>query len=305
MEAIRRGLSYRRALIVTTFLWAVYAVLTLLAPVSGNSYKLTSLQLFSVQLTVIIPILLIWLTAVYGAAKFKEYAVLISKSTDGQALDQLTDGLLILVFSLIVQGVLGVIPKYFVGKPLLLFFVFLHNHVPMIIALIAIILIYQGSTKLARLANAAVSRTQIKTLVAPLLVIILIFAGYLFGHINHSVVNGVPNFASPGKWPFFTLVVPYLFIWTLGLLSILNVANYIKHVKGVIYRQALSFLAAGILAVLAFTMILQLLTLSAAAFSKLALGPVLLIVYLILILYALGFVLIAMGARKLTRIEAV
>jgi hypothetical protein len=287
-------------------LWLLYAVISMFAPRAGtNTYHLSQVQLALLQLTVVLPILLIWLIATYGAVRFMLYCQKIRKSPDGKALMYITDGLLVLTLSYVLQGVLGALRRLFAGQDAVGFVVFIHSHVPMILAVLSIWYIYKGSLALSDLVHAKITGRQTQFIVAPFVFLALIFAWYFYANLEHSVVNGVPNFALPGKLPFFTMAVPYLCAWVLGLLSILYILNYIIKVKGALYKQSLRYLAAGIMAVLTFTIFVQFLTLFTAAFVRLALTQLLILVYFILIFYSLGFVLIAMGARKLARIEDV
>jgi hypothetical protein len=285
-------------------LWLLYAGLTMFAP-SANTYHLSWLQLRLVQLTIVLPILVIWLTAIYGAVRFMQYAQLIRKSADGQALRQLTEGLILLAFSFVIQGVLGLLPRYLAGQDGVWPLVFIYNHLPMVLSIVSLWYIYKGSVALSDLVGAKINSRQVQFAIVPFVLLALVFAWYFYAHLATVTINGIPNFALPGKWPFFTLALPYLAAWILGLLAILNITNYIVVVKGPIYKLALRYLAAGIMAVLTFSIFSQFITLSSSFFAHLSLMPILLIIYLILLFYALGFVLIAIGARKLTRIEGV
>jgi hypothetical protein len=289
----------------TIVIWLVYALFSFLAPNRGNVYNLNMIQSTILQLTIMLPILVVWLAAVYGAVRFKQYANLISNSPDGKALQVLTDGLLVLVLSFIVQSFLGLLARYVVDTPLLIPTVMLRNHLPTLLSLIALWLIYAGSNILARQAKARFTTDRLLAMMVPFSLGVALFSAFFYSHLRHEVTNGIPNFSLPDRLPFFTMALPYIVVWLFGLLAIANIFAYIKNVKGAIYRSALRYLAMGIVAVLIFTILLQVTVLFGTALSKLQLGPLLLLVYLILILYGSGFVLIAKGARSLTRIEVI
>jgi len=283
-------------------LWLVYALLTVFIHQS-NTYQLSTIQLLLLQLTIIVPVLLIWLVALYGAVRFKQYAYLIKGSPDGRALDLVTTGLLVLILSFIAQSILGSLRWYALGTPWLSPMILLNNHLPIALSLVAVVYMYAGSVRLNKVAKTVLSGVQLPAVLLPFTVFSALFSAYFYTHINHATINGLPNFALPGAAPFYTMALPYLVVWMLGLLAIMNMVNYIRHSKGAIYRRSLRDLVWGIMAVIGFTILVQLLTLASTALAKLRLGPLLLVIYLLLIFYSLGFVLIAVGAKRLTRLE--
>jgi NADH:ubiquinone oxidoreductase subunit 3 (subunit A) len=61
----------------------------------------------------------------------------------------------------------------------------------------------------------------------------------------------------------------------------------------------------GILLVIVFAVIIQLLVALSTYFAKAGLAAILLIIYLIILFYALGFLVLASGTKKLNAIEKV
>lgn len=303
-DTLKKPSSSPTPFLLVGLAWAVYSLLSI-AQHHVNAYKLDNLQTTLLQLTIIIPLLLIWETAIYGAVRFRRYADLIKRSPDGRALGVLTSGLTVLVFSFIIQNFLSVLRGYAVGSTWLSPVVFLNNHLPILLALIAVSLLYRGSIGLSRIVKTPLSSLQLLSALVPFTIFASLYSAFFYSHIGHTETYGIPNFALPGTIPFFTMAIPYLVVWLLSVLAMLNVTNYIRFVKGAIYKRALKYLAAGIVAVLSFTILLQILTLTSVALLHLSLGLLLVIIYALLILYAVGFALIAFGARKLTAIEAV
>lgn len=283
--------------------WLIYAGVSILAPRGGNTYNLNPVNFVLLQLTVIIPVLLIWMTAIYGAVKFRDYSSIIKGSPDGAALNKITLGLFLLVATFIFQTLLAVASRLAVGTPMLNPTVFLHNHVPVVMALISVIYIFMGSNELVAVVQAKVRQSELIACLAGYFIAASWMSWFMYNHISHNVTNGVPNFTIPGHWPFYTLVIPYLVAWLLSILSILNIVTYTRNVKGPIYKAGLKYAATGIMLVITFAMSVQVLTFMANALQKLRLSSILALVYLLLIAYALGFALIAIGARKLARIE--
>src|SRR5262249_10846944 len=102
-----------------------------------------------------------------------------------------------------------------------------------------------------------------------------------------------------------TLVLPHILSWFLGILAIINIAKYARQVQGNLYRDALKNLIRGIAGVIFFTVVYQIILFASQFLANLSLGLTLLIIYLLLILYALGFLFVQAGAKKLMRIEVV
>ena len=304
MEKVLSKSRGRMAFYAVGLVWLMYALLTMFGP-RVNNYDVSPTVFVLVQLSVVLPVLAIWLTAAYGAVKFKSYSKLIETSPDGRALSLVTTGLILLVIGLISQSVLGAFPRYAVGQPWLPVVVFMRNHLPLLISITSSILIFVGSYRLVKLVkNSPNYRRNIALALGGYLLAAAWLAQFFYTHLSHTVSGGVPNFALPGAWPFYTMALPYLLIWGLGVLSVVNIGTYTSNVKGAIYRSALRYLASGLMTVITFAMALQMLTFANSAVLKLSFGAIVALVYLILIVYALGFVLLAMGARRLVRIEA-
>ncbi len=285
--------------------WLIYAGVSLFAPRVGNTYHLDHTSFVLLQLSVIVPVLLIWMIAINGAVKFRVYSTIIEGSPDGLAIRNVSVGLYLLVSTFIVQTLVGVFSRHSVGTPLLTPLVILHNYLPVIMALIAVIFIYRGSLQLVAIVQAKGRPVELAMVLAAFAVASTWLGKYLYIHTSHAVTNGVPNYVVPSHWPFYTMFLPNLIAWLLSLLTILNIINYTRNVKGKIYRGGLKYAAWGIMVTVIFAMSVEMLTFLANAMAKLNLNALLALVYGILFIYALGFVLIALGARKLARIEVV
>jgi hypothetical protein len=92
----------------------------------------------------------------------------------------------------------------------------------------------------------------------------------------------------------------------MGIGTILNLDNYSRRVEGSIYRRALSALSWGIWAVIAGSVFLQgLQSLGSARLFKLGLAKLIIIIFALLTIQLLGYALVALGAKRLNKIETV
>lgn len=303
----RIGLRYYAIVVIG---WLVYAALTIKAPSGAGvrHYHISSFQLTVIQTTIIVPVLVIWLIATYGAARLRRYADIIAGSADGGAIRMIALGTFMLLLYLITSGLVGALPAYFVDSRWLHVMVALKNYLPMVVAFIAFAYAYIGSLRLMRLVKLPVWDSK---RLWGLLIPYTIFAGlftwafYANTSLHAPGPNGIPPFALSSTILLFSYVIPYLVMWFIGCISVVNIWRYAKTVRGSIYRSTLVDLTKGLSFVLLFTIIVELLIVSGPFLAKLNLTPLLLLIYVILILDAIGYLFIARGARKMTKIEVV
>jgi hypothetical protein len=297
----------RLAYIIVVTSWSLYAVLTLFAPSAANAhYHLSEPALIALKLTVIIPIHLIWLMAVRGAVAFKNYSIMIRGGRESGAVNLIADGLLWTLGYLVLTTVIGSIAPYLVDKRYYDTFVVIRDHLAPLASVIAFVLIYRGSDRLRETADFTTWTRNTTWLVPAYGVFAYLFvlqfvatpadSGQLAARSSTSIVGH--------EILLFTLIVPLLAAWFIGLVAAINITKYAHVVKGVIYRQALRDLARGVLTVIAFSIVIQLISFGARYFASYKLSTVLGIVYLLILLYGLGFVFVRSGARKLALIEA-
>jgi hypothetical protein len=287
--------------------WVVYAVLSLLAPTAASArFHMTPMQLFFLRLSIIFPVNLIWLMATRGVINVKFYAQMIRGSHDAQAINTIADGLLWTLAYLILITLGNAVLPYFVNAKFFDVLIIIRDHIGPLFALIAFFVLYRGSQRLKLVANFDTwSTSTIWALIA-----FSIFAFFFVLEFATSPAIGTgPSRSSlailPHELLLFTLIIPYIASWFMGILAIINISKYARQVKGNLYRQALESLVRGIAGVVFFIMVYQIIVFAARYLTEISLGMTLLIVYIILLLYGLGFLFIRTGAKKLMRIEAV
>jgi hypothetical protein len=288
----------------------VYIIGTLIGPLSPNRFNLTPSKTHFLQLTIALPIVLIWAVAIYGAARFKIYTNKIKQHKDGMALNQIAIGLTILVASLMANGVFSVLRAWAFKNGWLPTYTILSNYLAVLLPLAAFIYMYLGSTKLKKLARNKDASSGSAWLISGL-VIVVVAAVYIKALYSYQYRTATPD---PSRYSSFymsdllillTLILPYLISWWLGIKACLNIWSYQRDVKGLIYRQSLMRLVVGVLVAVSFSVILQLLVASSTLIAKAGLGSILIILYLLILLYALSYLIIASGARRLDAIEKV
>jgi hypothetical protein len=286
---------------------ALYIALTLFGPRGPNTFNLSGGQIKLIQLTFVIPILLIWAAAIYGAFQFRAYAESIKKSPDGQALMKVSQGLLILAFGLIVTSLFGTLRQTMLNLGNDAVFSIISRYLAVIFALLAFYFLFQGSNKLREIKHIA-NPSGLSRLIA-LGVLILVSIVYVYALLNTPYRNSTPNpqlyrsYYLPDWLIVVSIIAPYILSWVWGVLAAVNIWSYKVHSKGTIYRRALTNLVLGILAITFFSILLQLFTTLATSLENLGLRSILILIYVIIFLYAIGFLYIASGAKKLAKIE--
>lgn len=258
---------------------------------------------FAIQLTIIIPEIIIWTLAAVGATRFKQYAVAIRDSADGKSLDLIANGLLLMVAYIIVMTTAGTVVDMLNHSRYLTTAILLRNHLPVAIALASVMYLYGGSRQLRKLVPDKVwPRSHIVLLVALSTAFFIVFAWDFYRSVPHLPrENGIPRFILPVDVLLFTYVLPHIILWLTGLLAVINLAHYAAKTPGKLYRYVFKDLYRGILLVYVCIFIAQLIIISSLIVGRITLG--LGIVYGVLLLAMIGFLLVFRGAKRLHDIE--
>lgn len=274
-------------------------------PILYSRYHLTSAGIRFLNLSFVLPFLAIWGAAFYGAWRVKHYATLIGRSKDGKPLNILANGLLWLVLSAPVTASISNILMY-IGRihpamaPSLRI---VTNYVTAIAALIAFWIIGKGAFGLAKLVGKKPSEREQTFWV---LLFICLSSLYCFLLITQRSPHEAHDpYFLPNWLALLTIALPYLYIWYRGLLAVYHIYYYQKKVKGTLYRQAIDYLAKGLAGAIFISILIQFLTTASIRLNRLDLTPLLIIVYCLLLLYAISYAFIAIGAQRLKKIEEV
>lgn len=296
----------RLAYALVILAWLAYVLLTFFLPVQAAArYDLSQSALSLLRLSFMMPLLIIWLVALGGVVTFKNYARLIEGSREAKGINLIANGLLFTVAYLVVASLLGPLQAYFKGTSYLELSVTLRNHLPMIISFVGFWLIYLGSHQLRKISGYS-TWTVWPTIIFILYSIFAVFFTSAFISTPASIDgNGIPTRVTPTEILVFTLILPFLVAWLVGIIASINVLKYAKHTKGVIYRQVFRDLSRGILLAVGFGILVQIISLSSRLITQLNLGGVLLLIYTLIIIYGLGFWYIRRGANRLAKIEVI
>lgn len=301
------------------YLWFIalaftYSLLILMVPPDASvlvRYGLTPGIARLVSLSLAIPVMTIWFMAFYGFIQFKQYANLIKKNQDGQSLAKVANGLMVLAFGLPLGSLCSTALNYIAARnsSLIPATVIINNYIMLGFVLVGFAIIYQGTKSLTELTQNQERRSVYDSFAVALLVIFSIAYCYI------TLTNPARQFPPAGVRRaayymsdiplIFTIIVPYLFVWFYGIRSTFLLRSYRSNVPGKLYKQALGYLAAGLGTVIISQMLLRFLVSLTTLLNSLSLQYLLMVLYGLVLIIGTGYVLIAMGSKKLKKIEEV
>ncbi len=302
----------RSYLIVLLIVWAVYVILTFMAPAAASTtrYGLTLAQTNLLRFTVILPLLFIWATLLYSITRFRRYRDLLDGDKEGIAFEKIVMGLWMLLIVAVVPSLVSSIANYWPDSAeVLKFSTIIRNYISAVFYLIGFWYLWQGSRDLYHTVASGLPSNKYRL---PILIGVIILAIALVTAIANNPYRSTstdplvnPTYYLPDILIFLTIVIPYVLTWLFGGLTILNLLSYTRKVQGSIYRKTFSYFAYGLIITIVLLVLLQFLSQANAALGHAALSVILVIIYLLFFSIAAGYLLIARGARKLTAIEEV
>lgn len=273
-------------------------------------YSLTAAQARLLNLTIIIPYVIIWFLGFYGFIKVKEYTSLITASRDGKAFKVLSDGLMLLATSLPLNALAANVRTYIdtQNESLTPTVTIVYNYFILVIALAGVWFVSHGARQLAGMVGKKVFGLG-HALIA---VAFVLFCGfYTYVALTDPLRNtpgglsGRAAYYLPDFLVFSTIIIPYILLWYIGLRSAYHLRHYATNVPGTLYRKALSRLSLGIAFVVLSSMVLRLTTSLTSFLGDLSLRYLLIFVYCLLLIIGIGYALVASGAKRLKKIEEV
>jgi hypothetical protein len=234
--------------------------------------------------------------------KMKDYAYAVRDSKEGASFGVLTAGLIISVmgfpFSAAASSALSYLAQR--NPQLLPATTVIRNYLTLLLAVAAFYFIGKGAQGLALQVKKRSASFDNSRWTTAFIMVSCVFSWLIISHYGDSADS---IYYMPDWLTIATIAIPYLYIWYKGSLAAYCIYYYQKRVKGTIYKQALVYFSAGIAAVIGASVFIQFITIFTERLNRLKLTPVLLIVYLLVLIYAAGYGLIAKGAKKLKTLE--
>lgn len=283
----------------------VYAGFTLLpkpSPAILLQYHVSPLWLRIIDLTIILLLAGIWYVGFYGYVKLLEYTRLIESNKDGRQLEKLSKGVFLLVMWLPISSTLSVIFNYAAMRHpgWLSATTITENYINLLLPLVAFVFIGRGAHGLMPIVKQKLTYGAINSLG-----IVLLYIGFTYYHLVATIPNRHNMYHLHIVLLLITVVVPYVYMWFVGLFAVFELYRYSKKVSGVVYKKSWELLGMGIGWLLILTIVMQYLTTLSAHLVHLSIYWLMVIVYALLLVLSVGFVFIALGANRLRKIEEV
>lgn len=267
-----------------------------------KQYHVSALGIRFIDATLIAILAAIWFAGFYGYAKFNEYVKLIQENTDGEAVLKLSRGVLLVVMWLPISAATSAILNYIALRhaSFLPASKIIENYINLLVPLAGFIYISWGSRKLSEVVGQRPSY-----MATNVLALLLTYLGVVYIHFVATTHNRGAVYHLPMWLLLTTLVAPYIYMWFMGLLAVYEIYQYRQKVQGIVYRSSWGLLSFGLGWLILVTIGLQFLTSLSARLNHLSIYGILGVIYVLLLMFAVGFMIIASGTRKLQRIEEV
>jgi hypothetical protein len=268
---------------------------------TSNDYKIATASIALLSIVV-------WFIAFWGYSKLQLYAHAIGKSKEGPHFKRLSTGIMWLAWSLPIVT----ISTYILSHSVIIWpsfhnnQVIITNYISLIFPLIAFILISTSAAGLVGEKRPNLTLMSARITMTVFLAIGVIYCFLVFRTLDLTSLTGSNNpYYLPVWILIMTIIIPFLYGWFVGLLAAYEITLFSVNIVGLIYKHALIYLSIGlaviILSAIAIQYVNSVLTHSGAVLYDARLY--LLIIFRII--SASGFVLLAIGAHKLMKIEKV
>jgi len=300
-------LALRRA----GWLALIYVALIFLLPANQatmQTYHLSALEYRTILLSTTLPLILAWLVAFAGSARLKEYVNLLKQAPEGACFDKLAIGTGWLAWSLPLTAIVILLFNALSGRwhNFHTASIIISNYVSLVFPLIAFGIIGAGARGLVSRAQLKISLYSSRAIMLLFLAIGVLYCYLIFRHLDLSSLGSSHNpYLLPVWLIVLSIIIPYLYAWFIGLLAAYEIALFSRQADGVLYRQSLRMLAFGLVVIIASSIALQYMTGLQPRIGHLVLGYQMIFSLIFYVLGGLGFVLLAIGAGRLKRIEEV
>jgi hypothetical protein len=249
-------------------------------------------------------LVLIWLASLYGSLRVKSYSKLIKSSHDGRGMNRISNGLLVLTLSLPLNSNISYVVNHFGRRhaDLLPTMTIINNYIVLALAATAFTLLFSGSQDLHRLIRGRIRQLPPMVWQGFFILFSSLYSYFIIAQPIHTPLARRAYFL-PDWLLALTIAAPYVFFWYLGARAAYNIYLYRSNINGSLYKSALNFVALGIAVVVLGSVLTRVFISISTTITNLKLTPILIIIYGLLSVIAAGYILIAIGAKKLRRIE--
>lgn len=273
-----------------------------------HAYGLEPIEYHILLLLVAVPYVLVWLGAFLAYARLQQYTKLLKKTPEGVDFQNITQGIKYLAYGLPLVAVLSICLNSIGNNvsELKAASIIVINYLSLAVPLIAYSSMRKGTHGLVERAKLRFSLNDMRTIVMVLVLIGVGYCYFTFKKLNLESIGSADNpYYLPAWLMITTVIIPYLYAWFSGLLAAYELVIFSRQVQGVLYRQAVRWVASGMVAVVAGGIGLQYLRTVVPRTGHLSINTALLFAFTTYVILIVGFVLLIVGASKLKKIEEV
>lgn len=272
------------------------------------AYNLSDFEYKIIYFAICLPSFIVWFAAFMGYAKLLEYASTISNTPEGKHYYKLARGGAWLAWSLPLSKItillLGAIENHWPGFHSAA--IIIGNYISLLLPLIAFTLIGLAAKGLVNYAKVELAPSATKAIIVTFITAGLSYCYFVFDHLKLTGLGSSDNgYYLPVWLMLITVIIPYLYMWFIGLLAACDLTLFGTKARGHLYKRALQYLVAGLVIVLVGSIAIQYTGNIQPRAGHLMLNAQLAMILTFRILQGLGFVFITIGAVKLKRIEEV
>ena len=287
---------YALALVVSVAL----ALLLPTSPITLHRLHISLIEYRVTIVTLIVPYAVIWFSAFFAYDVLQQYANKIRSTREGRAFQRVAKGICILAWALVIETLTSIVLGALVASRPSLHSLpaIVDNYTTLALTLAAFIVIGNGTRRLTDIYNIRPGHYGIRAM----------FLIYTIGSVFFSyfmILNAQKPYSMPVLLLVITIIIPYLYAWCVGMLAVYELRLHAQRVKGVLYQQSLNWLGSGLTIVIIASIMSQYLSRAFGGDSNVSFGTLLGLVYFLLIIQAIGYSLVAVGSRRLRRIEEV
>lgn len=300
-----------RALPSYLFLVVLNTLLIFVLPASKATmaaYNLSGFEYKIIYFAISLPSFIVWLAAFIGYAKLLEYASTLNETPEGKRFYKLARGGAWLAWSLPLSKtaalLLSAIDNHWSGFHQTA--IIIGAYIGLLLPLVAFMLIGSAAKGLVNDAKLKLSSAVTKFIVLAFIVAGLSYCLFVFSHLDlSSPGNSNNSYYLPVWLMLISVIIPYLYMWFIGLLAAFDLALFAAKVRGHLYKRALQYLVAGLVTVLIGSIAIQYIGNVQPRTGHIIINAQLAITLIFRIVQGLGFVLITAGAVRLKKIEDV
>lgn len=287
----------------------LFIALTFILPTNQKAlatYHLTEVQYQYLLLIIKVPLIAAWSIAFYSYRRLREYASQIKDAPEGNDYAAIATGTGWLAWGFALPPVAGTFLSQIAQShpSFTAVAVSFNSYMYLLVTVVALSFISTGIHKLARRSSVNFEMRQIRYIVAVLVALSVAFCSLIASRLHGTSLGDSFNaFYLPNIIVWTTIVIPYLYAWCLGIIGAFELIIFARQTTGIIYKQALRYLAIGLVIIIMSMISLQYFRAFIPRTGNLAINGALIMAYVIYASNAIGSVLLAIGVKRLKRIE--